>query len=724
MKKKYIGMLLAWLCGVMTLSAQTGVSGRVINADTNEPVVGANIRVDHSLTGDVTNTRGEFTISNLPEGTHTLNVSHLNYTTEAREVRSGETDIVIRMRESMVQLGQVVVTGTGTHHLMKNSPVPVNVITSRELSNAGISTLDEALQKLTPSFSNMTNGMGTTLSLNGLPEKYFVFLENGRRMGGDNTYERIDVSRIKRIEILSGASSALYGTNAVGGVVNIITNDVKHAVNLSSDTRYTSHGRFTQSIAADVNTGRFGSYTSYRRSQAESWQLSPYERNKKDSLVETQKVASAGFHSDNVNQRFTYDATDRLSFQLRGGYFRNITRRPAAAYDYDLQHRTYSWGAGVKYLLSPDAYITADYQADFFSSRYNFLNASKTYKTQPGDELVRKRTRNQQANVKGIFNLGERNKVSVGVEYLADMLSSPTENISHKTAYTAAIFAQDEITITRQLRALAGVRYLYHEFFKSYATPNVALMYGQGGLNLRASYAAGFRAPTLSELYASETTKAVDRITIGNLNLKPEKSDYFSLNAEYAHSRFTVSTNFFYNRIRDMIDYRTIATGEEAKKKYGHEEVRQRDNVYKAEVRGINVAAQAYLGAGFRIGAGYTHLDTKDDETGRPIDKSLRNAANVNAQWTRTWGGYTMNIYLNGRINSERFSKTYGYAPAYQVWDLNTRHTFTLRSVILEPGVGIENLFNYTDDRPYNFNYATLTPGRSVYVSLSIKFRG
>ena len=708
----------------MTLSAQTGVSGRVVNAETNEPVVGANIRVDHSLTGDVTNTKGEFTINNLPEGTHTLNVSHLNYTTEARKVKAGETDVVIRMRESMIQLGQVVVTGTGTHHLMKNSPVPVNVITSRELSNAGITSLDEALQKLTPSFSNMTNGMGTMLSLNGLPEKYFVFLENGRRMGGDNTYERIDVSRIKRIEILSGASSALYGTNAVGGVVNIITNDIKNAVNLSSDTRYTSHGRFTQSLTADVNAGGFGSYTSYRRKQADSWQLSPYELNKKDSLVETQKVASAGFQSDNVNQRFTYDVTDRLSFQLHGGYYRNITRRPPAAYDYDLQHRTYSWGAGTKYLISPDAYITADYRADFFSSRYNFLKASKTYKTQPGDELVRKRTRNQQVNVKGIFKIGKRNKLSVGVEYLDDMLSSPTENISHKTAYTAAIFAQDEITISRRFRALAGVRYLYHENFKSYATPNIALMYGHDGLNIRASYAAGFRAPTLSELYASETTKSVDRITIGNLNLKPEKSDYFALNAEYAHSRFTVSANVFYNNIRDMIDYRTIAKGEAAKKQYGHEEVRQRDNVHKADVRGINLAAQAYLGAGFRLGAGYTHLDTKDDETGRPIDKSLRNAANVNAQWSRTWGVYTMNVYLNGRINSERFSKTYGYAPAYQLWDLNTRHTFLLRSLILEPGVGVENLFDYTDDRPYNFNYATLTPGRSFYVSLSVKFKG
>lgn len=717
-------MVLAWLCGWMTLSAQTGVSGRVVNAETNEPVVGANIRVDHSLTGSVTNTKGEFSIGNLPEGTHTLNVSHLNYTTEAREVKTGEADVVIRLRESAIQLGQVVVTGTGTHHLMKNSPVPVSVITARELSNAGITTLDEALQKLTPSFSNMTNGMGTTLSLNGLPEKYFVFLENGRRMGGDDTYDRIDVSRIKRIEILSGASSALYGTNAVGGVVNIITNDVKHAINVSSDTRYTSHGRFTQAITAGINTGRFGSYTSYRRRQAESWQLSPYERNKKDSLVETRKVASAGFQSDNVSQRFTYDATDRLSFRLGGGYYRNITRRPREAYDYDLQHRTYSWGAGVKYLITPDAYITADYQADFFSSRYNFLKDSKTYKMKADDELVRKRTRNQQANVKGIFNVGSYNKLSVGVEYLADMLSSPSEHISHKTAYTAAVFAQDEITITRHFRALAGVRYLYHENFKSYATPNVALMYGVGGLNLRASYAAGFRAPTLSELYASETTKSVDRIVIGNINLKPEKSDYVAFNAEYNHSRFTISANVFYNHIRDMIDYRTIAKGAEAKRQYGHEEVRQRANVYKADVCGINLAAQAYLGAGFRIGAGYTHLDTKDGETHCPIDKSLRNAANVNAQWTRTWGAYTMYVNLNGRINSERFSKTYGYAPAYQLWDLNTRHTFTLRSLILEPGVGVENLFNYTDDRPYNFNYATLTPGRSVYISLSVKFKG
>lgn len=110
---------------------------------------------------------------------------------------------------------------------MTDSPVPVSVITAKDLSNASVTSLDEALQKLTPSFSSMTNGMGTTLSLNGLPDDYFIFLENGKRLYGDDTYARINVAKIKRIEILNGASSALYGTNAIGGVINIITDDVK-----------------------------------------------------------------------------------------------------------------------------------------------------------------------------------------------------------------------------------------------------------------------------------------------------------------------------------------------------------------------------------------------------------------------------------------------------------------------------------------------------------------
>lgn len=724
MKVKLLLTAIACSCFAMNALAQTSIKGRIVSADTEEPVVGANIRVDQSLSGCTTNGKGEFNITNLADGKHVLRITHVSYSPKSITAKAGEKDLLIKLQDSFTNIGQVVVTGTGTHHRMTDSPVPVSVITAKDLSNASVTSLDEALQKLTPSFSSMTNGMGTTLSLNGLPEDYFIFLENGKRLYGDDTYSRINVSKIKRIEILNGASSSLYGTNAIGGVINIITDDAKNAINVSSDTRYASKGRFTQSVNADINTGKFGSYTSYRRQQAEGWQLNPYEENSKThELEETGKVASTGFYANTVNQKFTFDATDKLSFYARGGYYDNKTRRPYEAYDYNLLHETFNYGVGTQYMISKGNYITADYYADHFSSSYCFFKDNKTYHAKPGDEQVRKRTRNHNLNVKGIFKLNEQHKLSVGTEYLVDVLKSQTDNIEKEDAYTLALFAQDEIKILRNLQALIGVRYIYHETFKNYATPNVAVMYKPGKFNFRASYAAGFRTPTLSEIYATNTSKK-DVLTLGNLDIKPEKNNYFSLNAEYVHERFSISVNAFYNHIRDMIDYNLLATGDEAIKEYGHQTVQQRDNIAKAKVYGINVAANAYLGAGFNLSAGYTHLDTKDDTSNKPIDKSIKNAYNVNAQWAHSWKVYRLNVNLNGRINSKRFSKKYGYAPDYQLWDLNTRHTINLRSVIIEPGCGIENIFNYTDDRPYNSNYATLTPGCSFYISLSLRFKG
>ena len=290
MKVKLLLTAITLSCLAIDVLAQVSISGKIVSADTNEPIVGANIRIDQSLSGCTTNGKGEFSISNLPDGKHVLRITHVSYTPKSITTKGGEKNLLIKLQDSFTNIGQVVVTGTGTHHRMTDSPVPVSVITAKDLSNASVTSLDEALQKLTPSFSSMTNGMGTTLSLNGLPDDYFIFLENGKRLYGDDTYARINVAKIKRIEILNGASSALYGTNAIGGVINIITDDAKNAINVSSDTRYASKGRFTQSVNIDVNTGKFGSYTSYRRQQAEGWQLNPYEENSKTHELEENRT--------------------------------------------------------------------------------------------------------------------------------------------------------------------------------------------------------------------------------------------------------------------------------------------------------------------------------------------------------------------------------------------------------------------------------------------------
>lgn len=754
--KKKVSLTALLCCMVVSMFAQISLSGKVVNAETNDPVVGANIRIDHSLAGCTTNGKGEFTINNLPEGEHLLSVTHVSFLPQKYTANTGEKDILIKMTESYINLGQVVITGTGTHRRMSNSPVPIQVITAKDLGNANVTSLEDALVKLTPNVTTMTNGMGTTLSLNGMNEDYMLLLENGKRLTGDDRYTRINIGNVKRIEILSGAASALYGSDAIGGVINIITDDAKNTVNVSNYTHYTSKGRFSENINADINSGKFSSYTSYQRREADNWQVNDTDENG----YKTGRPMSTGFISDNISQRFAYNATDRLSFYVRGNYYNYNTRRPETAtyfkkgkkkdedgkpiyeetqaYTYNMLHDTYTYGAGAKYMINKSAYIDADFFADNYTSKYDYFLKSGDFER--GDKETRKKTRYYNATVKGIFKPNSWNKVSTGIEYINENFSSESDNISFKNMYTFALFAQDEITILRNLQAVVGVRYLYNENFKNYATPNIALMYKIDHFNFRASYATGYRAPTLSQLYATDEAKTASRYTIGNPNLKPEKSNFFSLNGEYTCSRFSIAATGFYNDIKDMINYRVLSDEEIQQMGLGelHEQfstIRQRDNVDRSKIKGISVNANFYLGAGLTLGGGYIYTDTEaktlehDSKTNKdvvvitPVDKSVKNAANVHVRWDHDWNNYHLNVNLSGHIQGERYSSTYGYAPKYQQWDLNTRHTFNLDAFILEPGIGIENIFNKRDDRPWNSNFSTINPGRAVYVSLAVKFK-
>jgi outer membrane receptor for ferrienterochelin and colicins len=94
----------------------------------------------------------------------------------------------------------------------------------------------------------------------------------------------------------------------------------------------------------------------------------------------------------------------------------------------------------------------------------------------------------------------------------------------------------------------------------------------------------------------------------------------------------------------------------------------------------------------------------------------------VLAQWDHQWRNYHLNISLNGHLQGRRYSSTYGYADGYSQWDLTTSHAIALRHFTLEPGLGIENLFNQRDTSPWNSNFSTINPGRSLVVSLRMKY--
>ena len=124
-------------------------------------------------------------------------------------------------------LQEVVVTGTGTEHLLKNAPVQTEVITSKMLRNYAGKSLEDILSGLMASFSFNEDDMGSQMQMNGLGNSYILILIDGKRIhgdvGGQNDLSLIDPQNIEKIEVVKGASSARYGSDAIAGVVNIIT---------------------------------------------------------------------------------------------------------------------------------------------------------------------------------------------------------------------------------------------------------------------------------------------------------------------------------------------------------------------------------------------------------------------------------------------------------------------------------------------------------------------
>lgn len=683
---------------------------------------------------------------------------------------------VAQNTQKTVDLNPVVVTGTGTFRKAENSPVAVKVISAQELKNANVSNLQDALQQLTTNITTQTNGMGTFINFNGVSDDYLLILENGKRVSGDDRLARISLDNIKRIEILSGAASALYGSDAIAGVINIITDESRDKVSATSSTRVSSKNRLNQDINVDVTQGQFSSYTSYNYRQADNWQVNKYQEFQEgDSSVLklTGRPMSQGYKSHNISERMEWRFSENFNVYLRGNLYDYVTNRPQgavyftqktttdkktgeksysytekAAYTYDIHHKSYNYGAGARWVPTKNTHIYLDLYSDNFTSKYDYW---QTAEKETYDE-TRKQTHYYNEALKGIFRLTDWNKLSGGIELEQESLNSKSDNIDNESTNTYNAFIQDEIQIVGGLEAVIGGRYTYNSNFNSHFTPNVALFYvlplgdKAGSLRFRVSYAGGFRRPTLSQLYATDQAKTTARYTLNNTQLRPETNNFWNANIEYGTNWFNLSVSGYINKIRNMINFRTMTADEIAadphlKELYdeGWTTIRQRDNIDRATLKGISANVKLLLPYGFTIGGGYSFTDSKaetmslDTKTQQysvvetPVDKSVKNVGNVNASWDysstlRNGNGYHLNITINGHIQGERYSSTYGFADGYAQWDLNTRHTITMKRCIVEPGIGIENIFNKRDTAPWNSNYSTINPGRAVVGTFKLKF--
>lgn len=659
--------------------------------------------------------------------------------------------------EMSVELSPVVVTGTGTHQRLKETPAPVAVISAADIKKAGITDFQQAMTMFVPSLSFSTNAMGSYLMMNGLSNKYVLILINGRKLIGDivNNIDlsRIDMSRVKRIEVLNGAGSSLYGSDAIAGVVNIITDEPRNIMRFSSKSRYETYGQFTEMINADIASDKVGSYTSFKHDQSNGWQNNGngYSTNKKGNTTEVPTVQpmSLGFHSNLVNQKFTFNPTDKLYLYANGGYYWKLTDRPVTplgtygSSDYDLHYEAYNFGLGGRYLLSHRNSISLDLINDNYMQNYKYLRDSKNGSYHTGDYLHIKTQHFYDGELKGIFGFTTNSTTVFGIDYRNETLDKTNAGVKDKSVYTASFYAQHEAKFLNHFNAIVGARYDYHEDAKGRLSPKVALMYTLGNFNFRGTYSAGFRAPGLEELYYFMNKGKT--LSVGNVDLKPEHSNYYSLNVEYTSKFLYLSVTGYMNYVTNMISsyintFKSMPTADvdalkQRAKAEGMSEseikmlsqAKYYTNADKGTIKGVEVNATANLGAGFSLSGNYAYAyaQNKMNDEWSNVTRSVRNSGTVSGNYTHNWKDYILNLNLNGRFQSRRYhpGDEYGDAPGYGLWNFNVNNTFNgIKHFGLELGMGIDNIFNRYDNRPNGVNFSTLSPGRTAYISLALKF--
>lgn len=654
---------------------------------------------------------------------------------------------------------EIVVTGTGTEHYLKDAPVQTEVISRKMLDSYAGATLEDILSGLCASFDFSAGDMGANMQLGGLGNGYILILVDGKKMhgdvGGQNNLGLIDPARIERIEIVKGAASALYGSDAIAGVVNIILKKHRENILIENTSRGGSYGEFRQSNTVQFKVGKFTSSTNFQLKHSDGWQNTTYEDPNRYEYPITNSInKTVNRYTDwQVAQRFDYQVTKDLSLYADGSFYRKRIYRPCGVPDYktyDFLYRNSSVATGGKLKLKNSNSIMLDVNYD--SHAYYYMYTRETWDKEydasgkeisfpyfPGDKGLQSDQSRLLLQLKGIFNLPYFNRLSVGTDTEINWLDAPRrlDEKDQVSDYTTSFYAQDEWTPIERLNITAGGRLTVNQNFGVRITPKVSALYKLGAFNLRATYSEGFKTPTLKELhYRYIRQMSIISLNLGNTELDPQTSRYVSGGLEYNGTRFSINVTGYCNWVDNMITLVTIPLSQapgDLVVTYDPARVRQYQNMDDARTYGVDVNAKWTPVQSLTLTGGYSYLDTEanqydeEDQVRKHviIDGMAHHRATVSAIWTHAWrrSNYRLGIGVYGRIQSKRYYQDDGNGKAYNLWRLNTRHQFKLgKRWNAEVNAGIDNIFNYYETTYHSLNYGTTTAGRTFYGSLMIQF--
>ncbi len=691
-------VLLLLLIPSAIYSQLANISGHVTISDKSSGI-GATIVIQGTTLGTVTDKNGFYHIDKIKPGTYLLRVSLLGYETQQVSIAilTGNNSSDFILAESNINLDEVVVTGTRSEKTLKNVPVLTQVISARKMLELGITNVTDALQTMVAGLNVSHNGTLVTVTLQGMDAKYVLFLIDGERIAGavdgDVDYSMLNLLNIDHIEIIKGASSSLYGSNAIGGVINIITKKIIDPFDAKIYSRYSKYNELYSGGTIGLKKGIIGSRTSINFSRTDGYDITPQS---------THDWTQNPYTLYQISQKFELTPSSKLSFTPYFTYYQfergNVSARPVHDLYTDL-----SGGLKGQYYFGKSS-IDFSYYRDRYNT-YTVLEQLGNKRDTASFDFI------QTFRTQGNFHLTDKNNLVAGLEYNTEQLFSTRVAGGLKYASEAVAYLQEDIHIGERVEVIAGLRGSNHSSYGFNAAPKISAMFKQGFLNFRASAGTGFRSPDLKQLYFYFDHFG-EFIVLGNPRLKPESSKYVSGSMEFSRPWNNTSVTVYRNVLSDMITERIVSLPDAVETTYQYE------NVASASVNGIDLLSKQKIFKGVWLSAGYSYVHALDNETGLQLYNTAKHSGNISADYNFRKKNYSFTAQLYCQMMGERIYLNPDGTPGYDRPYNNWRFTISQEFKWLRISTGLDNIFGVVIPDNYDF----ISPGRRLSVGLNVDF--
>jgi len=697
----HLGLLFSVLFAQQTYE----VTGSVSVAATGKPLQNVNIVLVGTGRGAATDRQGRFTIAAIPAGSYQLVASAVGFLEVKQTIRVPlSAPLIIQMEESYLQMEAVVVTGTRSERLYSEAPVATEVISRQDIMDSGARDIGELLdQRAGVSVTSSVEG-GAVVNLLGIDSKYILVLLDGQPITGKFN-NRIDLDQIStavvdKVEIIKGPSSSLYGSEAMGGVINIITHHKLARSPFTLDVRYTGdHDRFNPLAQREGKRNvRLNVFLPLKSTVIQlDGELLRANVDKAIQYIDVdqyQKLSLRGAVDWSIRpeHRLQVSASQFEKYELG--------RTPLMHTRTDVNRRSLDLSYQGKLFTNWDLRVlirSEDYQRDYLQSR-------------PwGPEVKAESTREteREMEITGTYQAFE-NSLNFGAELQQDRFYSARVSGGQHVLDSQGLFFQHERQWSPHFTSILGLRVDDNEEIRPVFSPRTAFMYSFAERwKLRAMLGTGFRMPSFLDRYIEWNHQQFGYQIIGNPRLKPETSRGITLSLEYYHPGvYQVSLSAYYQQFKDMIVDSLLAPGHFTYV-----------NVERVYYSGIELQGRWNMNPSWLLSWGYNYALNKDGKTGDLVPNHPIHSANLRLRYKHPQGRLrgALKVKFVGPYPVDEFIITSQVIArkqrsAYSVLDFDgsyrLNHMFTL-------SFGAKNLLDTTDDHFGPFI------GRTVYIELN-----